>query len=310
MNTMLRRLFILNPLFEEATRARRKFFRTAGGPGRGLSIAIVGIAGLVYVWLLAEIMISRGGIGQVTFILFAQLTLVTLFMPISVYGAISGERERTTWEALILTRLTHGQIVVGKLVWRIAGLVILMAFFLLPILVSISYSMDDGQARPLGGMIFNSEQNQYISNSVWSFICRAEVMTFTWGFSLCAYGLWVSANTRKSVTSAALIFVSLLTVLLLLPILFNMIGGPMLEADYSGNYGTWVLMHINSFYALSRMTGSDGGGYDSSDGGPDPLHGNEWGMLQSGVYTAGAIIFIYATYRTLKLWEEHKNRIG
>lgn len=297
MSTVLRRLFILNPLFEEATRTRRKFFRTAGGPGRGLSIAIVGIVALIYVWLLAEIMISGGGASQTTFILFAQLVLVTLFMPISVYGAISGERERTTWEALILTRLTHGQIVVGKMVWRITGLIILMAFFLLPILLSMMYSTN---ASPVS-----------VGREAWMVIVNAEIMTFTWGFGLCSYGLWVSANTRKSVTSAALIFISLLTVLVLLPILFSIIGGPVSEADYSGNYGAWILMHINSFYALGRMTDSGNGSYgNSGDNGPDPLYGSEWGALQTGVYLAGAAIFLYATYRTLKLWEEHKNRIG
>jgi len=262
---------------------------------------------LIYVWLLAEVMIARGGANQIAFILFAQLVLVTLFMPISVYGAISGERERTTWEALVLTRLTHGQIVVGKIIWRVAGLLILMALFLLPLVLSVIYSEATAPGYPQPLYISRAG---YVPIDAWRTLIEAEMMTFTWGFALCAYGLWVSANTRKSVTSAALIFISLLTVLVLLPVLFSMIGGPISAADYSGNYGAWILMHINSFYAMGQLcTPLSDYNYGNNDA-PDPLFGTEWGILQTGVYLAGAAIFIYATYRTLKLWEEHKNRIG
>ena len=43
---------------------------------------------------------------------------------------------------------------------------------------------------------------------------------------------------------------------------------------------------------------------------PDPLNGMGWGILQIVIYFIGVGIFLYATYRTLKLWEEHKGRIG
>ncbi len=294
MSLVLRRLFVANPILEEATRAWRKFFRVAGGPGRGLSYAAVLIIALVYLWLLGEIMLARGGSGMTTTILYFQLIAVTLAMPISVYGAIAGERERTTWEALILTRLTPGQIVVGKIAWRLGGLLVLMVVFLVPLLVSVNSSLDAmgfGPYRPTAGRLF-----------------LAELMTFAWGFVLCAFGLWVSANTRRSVTSAALIFITLLTVLALLPALLSMIGGPSVDqADYSGNYGAWVLMHVNAFYALGRLTVGYYN-YNNQDG--DPLFGAEWGLLQIAVYLIGAAVFLYVTYRSLKIWEEPKHRIG
>ena len=295
MSLALRRLFLLNPILEEATRAWRKFFRVAGGPGKGLSYTIVFIVALIYAWLLLEIVESKGGGSTITTILFLQLVLVTLIMPISVYGAISGERERTTWDALILTRLTPGQIVVGKILWRLGGLLILMILFLLPLVI---------------GMNYGNEQTYDMTNrATWSGIWTAEAMTLAWGLGLCSYGLWVSANTRRSVTSGALIFISLLAVLALLPILMSMIGGEgWNQGDFAGNYASWILMHINAFYALGKVTTW----YDSSSGGqgPDPLFGREWGVLQIGIYLAGAAIFLYASYRTLKLWEEHKNRLG
>lgn len=286
MSVTLRRLFLTNPLLEEATRAWRKFFRVAGGPGRGVSYLVVGIIALIYLWLLAEIVVSRG--DATDGILFFQLVIVTLVMPTSVYGAISGERERTTWEALILTRLTPGQIVAGKVLWRAVTLLILMAVFLVPLLVSrlVNYS----------------------NRSSTGIFLLEELMTFTWGLGLCAYGLWVSANTRRSVTSIALIFISLLAVLALLPTLFAMLAPGSDMNDFGGNYLMWLVMHINSFYALVKMVEwqhrpdyDDGGAFFSW---------GEWGVFQTLIYAVGAVVFLYATYRSLRIYEEPKSRIG
>lgn len=290
-NVTLRRLFLTNPLLEEATRAWRKFFRVAGGPGKGVSYLVVGIIALIYLWLLAEIVVYQGDLSDM--LLFVQLTVVTLVMPTSVYGAISGERERTTWEALILTRLTPGQIVAGKVLWRVVTLLILMAVFLVPILVSrlVADPASSGSANRSAGV----------------FVLE-ELMTFLWGLGLCAYGLWVSANTRRSVTSIALIFVSLLGVLALLPALFSILMPGSDMADFGGNYGMWLIMHINPFYALTQMLSSQRYPY-SEDMGPS-LGFGAWGGFQAVIYAIGTVVFLYATYRSLRIYEEPKSRIG
>lgn len=289
MSLALRRLFVTNPILEEATRARRKFFRVAGGPGRGLTYVAVAMIAAFYLWILAEVALSRGdsSVG----ILYFQLVIVTLAMPISIYGAIAGERERTTWEALILTRLTPGQIVAGKVLWRLVGLLVLMASFLAPLLVGMANSANGWHADAAG-------------------VVQAEAMTFAWGCVLCAFGLWVSANTRSSVTSAALIFISLLTVLALLPALLSMLGalgGG--QPDSALNYPAWGLIHLNVFYALSKYPSWQ----DNAGSGPETVdfsHGAEWGGLQTIIYLAGTAVFLYAAYRSLKVWEEPKHRLG
>lgn len=284
--TLVNHLVVTNPLMEEAVRAWRKFFRTAGGPGRGLTYAGIGMVVLVYVWLLYLVTISRG--DMTAFIAFLQLTVVTLVMPISIYGAISGERERTTWEALILTRLTPGQIVAGKILWRLGGLLALMALFLLPLLLSI-WTANDQARNSHGFQLFQSE-----------------LLTWTWGAGLCAFGLWVSANTRRSVTSAALIFITLPAVLVLLPTLCSMVdnGDSYSRGDFSGNYLVWVLMHINAFYALSQVLSPRA----SADG--DPMQGMAWGVLQIVLYSLGLALFLYVSYRSVKIWEEPRHRLG
>jgi hypothetical protein len=293
LSTLLKRLLVTNPLLEEATRARRKFFRVTGGPGKALSYVVIAIIGLFYFWLLAEVVLARGGGPQIQFLMYFQLVIVTLAMPLSVYGAISGERERSTWEALVLTRLTPGQIVVGKMLWRVGWLLVVMALFLVPILLTMT----------------SPEENL----STWNIlpppgaVASAELMTFFWGFGLSSYGLWISANTRKSVTSAALIFISLLSVLVLLPILLSMILGSGQQEPYSGNYVTWIMTQINPFLAMSQVLDVNHG---STDGPMDNSFGNMLGGLQSMLYVTGTAVFLYATFRTLRLWEEHKNRIG
>lgn len=290
MKDSLSRLFVANPVYEEATRAWRKFFRTAGGPGKGMAYAGCLFVGLLYIWILAEIVMNPGGWAEP--ILFIQLTVVTLAMPVSIYAAVAGERERSTWEALILTRLTPGQIVVGKIVWRLVGLVILMAIFLVPLIVG-SY----GQSLfPAGNGVL---------------LLNAELMTFAWGFVLCAFGLWVSTNTRHSVTSAALIFITLLAVLALIPALFGMFGGASFGVDdFADNYPMWILMHINAFYAMNSLVNRIDSIPHFSVVPNDPLHGTEWGPLQIAIYFVGALAFIYVTYRSLKIWEEPKHRLG
>lgn len=287
MSNVLRRLFVLNPIYEESTRAWRKFFRVAGGPGKGLSYFMVVIIALVYTWILLSILLTRDHAEMIATLLFVQLFFVTLIMPMSVYGAISGERERTTWEALILTRLTPGQIVVGKLLWRLCGLLILMALFLLPILLCLTFNDNSSYSAPFSTTLANE-------------LPIAEFMTLAWGINICSFGLWVSANTKRSVTSAALIFISLLALLVLIPTLASMVGGGYQDqTSFSGNPPMWILMHVNAFYALIKMVSGNMAANDPT-----------WGGLQTVAYLAGAAIFIFATYRSLLLWEERKNRIG
>ncbi|HEY4025253.1 MAG TPA: ABC transporter permease [Candidatus Dormibacteraeota bacterium] len=57
---------------------------------------------------------------------FIQLSLVSLFAPALAAGAISGERERQTFDVLLVSRMTAGAIVWGKLVASVAFMLLLI----------------------------------------------------------------------------------------------------------------------------------------------------------------------------------------
>src|SRR5579872_1615541 len=77
---------------------------------------------------------QASGVGVRLFVALSslQLLLILLITPSSTAGAISGERQRQTWDLLLITRLSTFGIVWGKLV---AGLAfnVLLIFASLPL---------------------------------------------------------------------------------------------------------------------------------------------------------------------------------
>jgi ABC-type transport system involved in multi-copper enzyme maturation permease subunit len=72
------------------------------------------------------------------FMLALEVTLVALLSPALTAGAITIEREKQTWNALLLSRLTHREIVSGKFLGAmIPVFVMLSVFFPLNVLAAI-----------------------------------------------------------------------------------------------------------------------------------------------------------------------------
>ena len=59
-----------------------------------------------------------------------QYTLVCLIAPVITANSITQEKEQQTWEMLVFTRLKPGEIILGKLLSRLAILFIVLALFL------------------------------------------------------------------------------------------------------------------------------------------------------------------------------------
>ncbi|HXG25148.1 MAG TPA: ABC transporter permease [Chthonomonadales bacterium] len=285
---LLQELFCENAMREEATRMWRKFLRSGGSSGRAVNSIAVALIAFFYLWFLAAIVRSQE--NWVMPIQSFELVLLTLVMPASIYGAISGERERATWEALILTRLTPAQIIAGKLFWRVLMVVGVMTVLAVPMVLSQMVGTRGAEHTSFGDLV------------------RGQTMIFAWGVLLCAFGLWVSANSRRSVTSAALIYSTLFAALILLPMLLAIYGvlTPFQQMDDPVGLTAWLILEFNPFRILTDMS--------------NPVETRSMGLERAGWYIAvqgfmQAVFyllvaggFVYATHSALRKLEEPRRR--
>ncbi len=198
-----RHLILDNPMTLEGARFWRRFLRTGGDTGRAVNATILVLLGVFYLWLMFAIVHFQEDLSQP--ILALELALLTLIVPASLYASVSGEREKLTWDALILTRLTPAQIVVGKLLSRLAligGVQVLTAPLLL-----LSHLCAKRNVEYAGSALVVSQ-----------------IDLFLWSLLLAGFSLWISTRTKRSVTTLALITSALLTFLVLLPSLIFLFG--------------------------------------------------------------------------------------
>jgi hypothetical protein len=288
---MFRHLFLDNPMNFETTRVLRRFFRVNGETTRGLNVAIVAVLLLLYAWILIAILCSREDMSAP--LMMFEAVLLSLIVPASMYGAISGERERLTWDGLILTRLSAGRILAGKLLWRLLLIVFLMALFSVPLF--------------LGHAICRFRPDYTTTDLV-----RAQVVVAAWSVLLAAFSLWVSAKTRRSVTTLALVATALLAFTLLIPILVGLFGGRVsltfenvvpptgtlygsTHSDVSPmEYLGSILVHLHPLCGLmpSMVLGPN---WDH-----DLLWLLGWGYFLPVIYLLGAIACLVGTLKTLR----------
>src|SRR5207302_725971 len=98
--------------------------------------------------LLLTVITSRRSLSAMNMMYF-QLVLLLFIGPLVLHSSIAGERERRSWDLLLIAPVTKAQLVVGKL---ISGLAILGAVFvlmLLPVLVSYNEAQSDTFAMVL-----------------------------------------------------------------------------------------------------------------------------------------------------------------
>lgn len=287
MADILRQLFVENPMLDEVSRARRRFLR--GGMERPIvNYAMLGIVSICYLWLLADIFRYREDFA--TALLVVALIVITLVAPAVTYGAIAGERERATWDALILTRLTPAQIVAGKLTWRTGLLALLIVILLIPAAISRTAATHPDD----------------IPNQA---LLMGLLQVVAWGVFLSAFGLWISSLSRRSVTALAVIAGTMFVVLALAPMLIAIFGS---ELDSAGSMGfdgkpvPWFFYHINPFIALSSLT-EQSSSSNTMNGG---VHLAEimWGLVPTLFFVIVAILCILLTHMRLRGLEEPRRR--
>lgn len=205
----LRELLWENPMTLEATRTLRRCLR-AGSDNenpyatRKLNRFLVGMLGFLYLWTIFGLVRANEDIS--IHLVLVELLLLTLIVPCSLYGAIAVEREKQTYESLIMTRLTPAQIVCGKLWWRVGLIVGVMALFAPLLIVSHLTTRNWGTE-------FTTTQ------LLWT-----QVQIFFWSVFVGAFSLWVSAKSKKGITALLGIVATLLVFLAMVPLLMNLFG--------------------------------------------------------------------------------------
>lgn len=274
-------MFRENAMTEEAMRHMRRFF-LPGGQTRAGNLVTLGLIVLFYLWFLS--MIIRHKMAVAMPLQYLALVAVTLLAPFTMYAAISGEREKGTWDALVLTRLTPAQIIVGKLAWRIGLVVLVMAVIGLLTLVALVFGVEP------------------VSNGLtWGALAAAQAMIFGWGVLLCAFSLWVSAHTRQGVASITAILSTLLGALVGVPVLFGMFGFDpgSTAADTVPNMFGAAILWASPFTCLYTVTG-----LETSPGDTPLLPPVSWAWLMAGLFLLAAALFVWSTHVRLRRLEE------
>ncbi|MDX1934890.1 MAG: ABC transporter permease subunit [Capsulimonadales bacterium] len=246
MKESLRNLFIENPMQIETVRALRRF-TVAGGSAtvpRHMSRIFFGLVSGLYLWLLFAILAYREDTSLG--ILWFEFVMLTLLVPGSLYASISGERERLTWDSLILTRLSPAKILVGKICWRLG---MALCFQLLC-------------AAPL---VLTHAATKFQTQYTWDMLLRVQFALTAWAVFLATFTLWVSASTRRSAISLSIVTTCLFGFLILMPFLLAVFSINV-ELDY---YGPTVIEWLGSFvwhlHPVSLMHGLTSEGQPPTD---------------------------------------------
>jgi ABC-type transport system involved in multi-copper enzyme maturation permease subunit len=171
------------------------------------------------------------GAGVFSYLAFIQLSLVSLFAPALAAGAISGERERQTFDVLLVSRMTASAIVFGKLVSSVAFMLLLI-LSALPLFAAVFL---------FGGIDFEQ-------------FMVTQVLTVTTAVSIGAVSLFLSAAFRRTLSStvvsygvafAGMIGTLVAGLLFTLALMLRAPGG------VNGSTGdAHPLLFANPFYAL------------------------------------------------------------
>ncbi len=176
---------------------------------------------------------SGGVVGKLIFggVLAVELFLVCFIAPAFTTGAISGERERQTFNLLRTTLLSARRIVVGKLISALAYIVLLL-------LVAVPLQ---SLAFLMGGI------------TAAEVLLSVELLLVT-GLAYGAVGIYFSARTTRTLTASILTYTIALLVTVALPIAslllglltplgLSNLGNPLLEA---------ILVYVLNFLSATN----------------------------------------------------------
>jgi ABC-type transport system involved in multi-copper enzyme maturation permease subunit len=267
MKTVFEALVRENPMRIEIARFRRRYL---GFQGSGLSNAILALILLCYTGMVMLVVNLRGDMPPVALVMF-QTGLFCFFGPAMLHGAIAGERERRSWDLLLVAPITKAQIVAGKFMGAMAALGIGAVAMGLPIVLSaFAYA----------------KTNAYD-------LLLAELVSLTFCMLVCAWTLFISARVKRPFMALGTSVGTLALALLVVPLLFAaLIGGDRFTSE--------SLNFLNPFVALNAI-GERAENTYSAQNAMVPFA--MYGLTHVFVYTALTACFLVYAEKTLNFPE-------
>lgn len=204
----------------EVTRFRKRFLSF-----RGSSVAINGGIGIVLVCYALFAMVCvyyRGDINPLTLIgIFIGLMLFAI--PLLLHASIAGERERRSWDMLLVAPITHGQIIVGKFMGAFAGLCMAFGLYMIPVIIDA---------------LFYSEAS-FVN------IVIASVTVLAQGAALIAMTLLVSSRVRRPLIALAVSIGVIMVYFIFVP---GLVGS---LSSFTGNFLSGI---VSPFAVIGRLS--------------------------------------------------------
>jgi len=211
-----------NPMLIEITRFRRRYFAYRGNAMNGV---VLSLALLCYATLVLIVAQNEMSISPISLVML-EVGLLTIFAPMTLYGAIAGERERRSWDLLLVAPISKAQIVVGKFIGSMTALGIAVVLFQLPILIAaVGYK-----------------------DNAWGPLVCAELLGISFLMSVCAFTILISARVKRGLMALGAVLGTLIFTLVVFPAFIGMGGGG--SGSQAMNDMTFF---FHPFYVLGRL---------------------------------------------------------
>jgi len=257
---MLKELLRGNPIMLDYRRVIRRLFGV--GKAGKINLAVSTIIALIYGLMLLLAITNHESVDPRSYVLMLGV-IFALVIPAASHAAIAGERERRSWDFLLVAPISNAQIIAGKFMSGV-GIVLLLTTLIVPLILIASASYTGSVLVTIGMLI----------------------MMVCFGIFLNAVSIYISSRSRRAFSANLTIYALQFVTMIVLPIIITILSNS--QAD------TWAFF-LHPFVvgmALSQEASSSYGGHGLLTAGG--------GMIQAVTYLILTLALLGWTEATLR----------
>jgi|CXWL01.1.fsa_nt_gi ABC-type transport system involved in multi-copper enzyme maturation permease subunit len=171
--------------------------------GKPRLTAILSLAFIAYSLFVTVVFINRDAMPPSAIAMF-EVFLICIVSISATHGSIAGEREKRTWETLLVAPVTNAQIVLGKILSGLGACGVLLALLLLPVVIT---QFGNSDPRPITETMFH------------------QFLVLTFAIAVVSLGVFVSSKSKRAFSAQLLLYLILFITLVVLPGIVSMLGG-------------------------------------------------------------------------------------